>query len=172
MIRSMTGYGRGQAQLGQGTITVELRSLNSRFLDLHLRLPPIMSVLEEPLSRHISRFFSRGRVNVYVSLSALGRPVPKLVLNRPLLEQYQKIAVELRAELDLSGPLELTPLLLNRELVVPEEPEVAEQELWEALEPAVNQALEQALAMRSRTCSHALNTWSSCLKSLNSALPR
>ena len=145
----MTGYGRGQAQLGQGTITVELRSLNSRFLDLHLRLPPIMSVLEEPLSRHISRFFSRGRVNVYVSLSALGRPVPKLVLNRPLLEQYQKIAVELRAELDLSGPLELTPLLLNRELVVPEEPEVAEQELWEALEPAVNQALEQALAMRS-----------------------
>ena len=149
MIKSMTSFGRGQAPAGDGTWIAELRTVNSRFLDPHLRLPSSLAGLEERVKKYLGARFSRGRVNLSLSLTGAPEAQPRLVLNRPLLAQYRRVLEEMRAELDLSGSeAGLLPFLNNRDLIMAEESDPDLEQIWNQIEPALAGALDEAEDMR------------------------
>ena len=74
MIRSMTAFGSAKAETEHGTLTLEIRSVNSRFLDLNFRLPDELRMLETTLREHISKAITRGKVDVRASFARKVRP--------------------------------------------------------------------------------------------------
>lgn len=144
----MTAYGRGQAPAGEGSWIVELRCVNSRFLDPHLRLPPGLIGLEDRVKKYLGERLTRGRVNLTVAASGAVEAPPRLVLNRPLAREYRRVLEELKSELGLAGDPGLAPFLANRDLILVEEATPDLEAVWRALEPALASALGEAEAMR------------------------
>lgn len=145
----MTAYGRGEAA-GQGFVfRVEIRTLNHRFLDLQLRLPKTILILEDHLRKLVSARLSRGRVEVYVNLEYQEQVQPTLKLNRPLVAAVIALLEELQAAAELPQPWGWDQLLAFPELITRESPtDPAAELLWPVLEAAALSALEQLEAMR------------------------
>lgn len=144
----MTAYGRGQAPVGEGSWIVELRTVNSRFLDPHLRLPSGLLALEDRVKKYLGERLTRGRVNLTVSASGAAEAPPRLVLNRPLVREYRRVLEELKQELGSQADPGLAPFLGNRDLILVEETAPDLEAIWTSLEPALAQALNEAEAMR------------------------
>ena len=111
MIRSMTGFGRGDAG-GEGTrFEVEVRGVNHRFLEIRVRLPQELSSLEPELREAVGRHARRGRVEVWVEQAKAGEPEARVSINRQAVAGYLEAAGELAREFELSGSLDLQALL-------------------------------------------------------------
>ena len=148
MLKSMTAFGRGQASAGEGVLMVEIKTVNSRFLDIQLRAPSGLMILEDRLKKFISERLSRGRVNIFVRSSGAAEPSPRLVLNRPLVNEYKRVLDDLRWELGLDVKPGLEPFLANRDLILMEDASPDLDQLWQSLEPALRAALDGVEAMR------------------------
>lgn len=144
----MTAFGRGRSRAGETTWTVEVRTVNSRHLDLNLRLPRGLNGLEDRMTKLIGDRLGRGRVDLFMSVSGLPPFGQRLTLNRPLVKEYLAVLRELREELGLDRPLGLEPFLANRDLVMSEEQAPDYEELWRQCEPALIKALDEVDAMR------------------------
>jgi len=148
-LKSMTAFGRGQAQAHDGAWVVELRCVNSRFLDPHFRLPHGLAGLEDRIKKALAVRLTRGRINIAVKAAGAVEAPPKLILNKPLVHEYKRVLEELKTELGLSGDPGLGPFLANRDLVLVEDASPDLDQLWAELEPAFSQALDEVEAMRS-----------------------
>jgi len=123
MIRSMTGYGKGEAAWTGGTVMVEARSVNHRFCEVVVRLPRGLGELEEDLKRKVQERCARGRVELNVSVSGLGEGRKVFRLDRAAARQYHRLLCELQRELGLEGKPTLGMMAGFREIVaVSEEP--------------------------------------------------
>lgn len=144
----MTGYGRGQSDQGEGSWAVEIKTVNSRYLDFHLRLPPGLMSLEERIKKFVGNRLTRGRVNL--NLSAIGAvgTAPRLVLNKPLVREYQRVLGELQQELGINQEPGLMPFLHNRDLILNQEEGPDPESLWQQVEPALSSALDELEQMR------------------------
>jgi uncharacterized protein (TIGR00255 family) len=145
----MTAFGRGQAPARDGAWVVELRCVNSRFLDPHFRLPHGLAGLEDRIKKLVATRLTRGRVNIAVKATGAVEAPPALVLNKPLVQEYRRVLDELKAELGMTGDPGLGPFLANRDLILVEDVSPDMDQLWAELEPALNQALDEVDAMRS-----------------------
>jgi len=148
LIKSMTAYGRGQAPAGEGSWIVEIRTVNSRFLDPHLRLPSGLIGLEDRVKKYLGERLTRGRINLSVSASGAAEASPRLVLNHPLVREYRRVLEELKQELGVEADPGLAPFLANRDLILMEETAPDLEVIWAALEPALALALNEAETMR------------------------
>lgn len=149
MINSMTAYGRGRAPHDIGFWMAEIKSVNGKYLDFHLRTPASLNPLEERIKKYVAAKFSRGRININITLNGTTETRLSLSLNKALLGEYKKIWTELETELGcgLEKP-NLGMLVNNRDLVLVGEASQDVEELWRELEPALSQALAEAGAMR------------------------
>ena len=109
----MTGYGRGEAVVHGRSITVELRSVNNRYLDCTVKMPRMYGFAEEAVKACVQRAVSRGKVDVYITVDASAADVAKVSVNRELAAQYAAALGELA---ELCGPTsyKLTPETLAR----------------------------------------------------------
>ncbi|NLN59998.1 MAG: YicC family protein [Deltaproteobacteria bacterium] len=122
MIKSMTGYGKAEALLEGKKYTVEIRSLNHRYLEISLRLPGSLSVLETEIKRRIAERFSRGRIEATVRIDANGSMEEgSLDLNLPLLKNYFILLQRLKSEFQLKGDVTLENLTGFKDVFVPRE---------------------------------------------------
>jgi len=144
----MTAFGRGQNSAREATWTVEIRTVNSRFLDFHLKIPPMINCLEERVKKLVSARLTRGRVNLSITLTGLLDTKPKLILNRPLVREYRRVLDELREELGMDADPGLGAFLANRDLIRAEDSTPDADELMAQVAPAVNQALDSLMEMR------------------------
>lgn len=144
----MTAYGRGQHHQGESSWTVELRSVNSRYLDLHFRLPSELAALEDNIKKLVSTRLTRGRVNISVSLSGPLQTSPRLRLNLPLAREFKRVLDELRRELGIDGDPGMGPFLANRDIIISEDAAPDLEAWWAALSQALAAALDEAEAMR------------------------
>ena len=94
MIKSMTGYGRAAKE----PLTIELRSVNHRYLDISVRTPRSYAFLEEPLKAFAARQAARGKIEIGVTVDNLAAETTKITLNRPVLESYLEAAQALAEE--------------------------------------------------------------------------
>lgn len=149
MIKSMTAFGIGRSNHANGFWLVEIKCVNSKFLDYQLRTPTSLNALEERIKKHVAQKLSRGRVTISISLNGAPETQPSLTLNLTLLDEYKKILTQLKKELgdDLEKP-NLGMLLNNHDLVMTAESTPDIEEYWKSLEPALDQALAEVYAMR------------------------
>ena len=138
---SMTGYGRGEAT-GAKNWTVEVRSVNHKFLDLSTKIPRKYLGLEERIKKEISTHYSRGHVDVYVNPGAEAGDGIRLAANLPLARDYYRCLEAIRQELSLEAPT-LAMIQNYKEIIVAHE----EEEDLDAVWPQVSEALTQALTM-------------------------
>src|SRR5215813_4643815 len=108
MLKSMTGYGQGTASGDNFNVTVDLRSVNNRNLDIHWRAPQDLASLEIPLKKMIHAAVSRGRVDVTINFSQNADVAYEL--NRPLIRGYLEALRMMRQEFGLSGEADLAAL--------------------------------------------------------------
>ena len=97
MIKSMTGYGRAREVLNRRDITVEVRSVNNRYLDCNVKLPRMYAFAEDAVKKHVQQAVSRGKVDVFITVDATAADVSKVAVNRPLAAQYAAALEELAA---------------------------------------------------------------------------
>ena len=88
MIKSMTGYGRARAMLNKRDITVEVRSVNNRYLDYTVKMPRMYTFAEDAIKQHVQKAISRGKVDVFISVDASAADVAKVTVNQELASQY------------------------------------------------------------------------------------
>jgi uncharacterized protein (TIGR00255 family) len=141
MIRSMTGFGRGVAAQGGTHVTIDVRSVNHRYLDVSIRLPKEYAELEPEVRGAIKAAVSRGRVDVFVNRIPAPTDAGALAMNRPLAAAFCREARKLAKALDLSGEITLETVLAQRGVVELREPAFD----LDAERPAVFAALARAL---------------------------
>ena len=107
---SMTGYGRGEAQVGGRTLVVELKSVNHRFLDLAIKLPRALLFAEDAMKKLISSRVSRGHIDVFTTYSA-PKDTAALSLNKSVAESYLEMGKELSASFGVKNDLTASSLL-------------------------------------------------------------
>lgn len=113
MIKSMTGYGRARQTLHKRDITVEVRSVNNRYLDCTVKMPRMYAFAEDAVKQVVQKRVSRGKVDVFVTVDASAADVAKVTVNRELAAQYAAALGELA---ELCGPtaFKVTPEQLAR----------------------------------------------------------
>lgn len=105
MIKSMTGYGRARKTLGNRDITVELRSVNNRYLDCTVKLPRAYVFAEDAMRERVQKSVSRGKVDVFVTINAIGGDDAVVSVNTSLAEGYCKALREIGTQLGLEAPV-------------------------------------------------------------------
>jgi len=88
MIKSMTGYGSADGVVEKLVVTIELRSVNNRFLDCNVRIPRVYTFVEDAMKAEVQKAISRGKVDIYVSIDSSKADDVKISLNEPLAEAY------------------------------------------------------------------------------------
>lgn len=146
--QSMTGFGRGETD-GRGRVyTVEVQSVNHRFLEARCRLPKRLAGLEPRVQRAVQQRFARGHLEVSVQEKDLEGRTRTLKIDLALARQYVESLRTLQREMDLPGQVTLEMLAGQRELISVEESEETLDEAWAELEPALLSALDALATMR------------------------
>jgi len=143
----MTGYGQGSISNEKYTITVEMRSVNSRYLEIKFKLPSMWGELEERMRELISSKISRGRVEVSVFVS-YAQTDAKLNIDWQLLESVKEAHEKLSNTVGLAEPLSFTDLLAVEGVLTLEKPQEDLEEIWKDLSVALTEALDQLYNMR------------------------
>jgi uncharacterized protein (TIGR00255 family) len=146
----MTGFGRAEAEIGQGLLVAEVRCVNSRHLDVRLRLPRDWSEFEIELRKLASVDFARGQVDVSVRTPGDDGARPEIVLDVVAARGYARAARQLSEELNASGVLSIEGLLSLPGVTVSGAAPVEREALRRSLRNAVAAACQVAAEMRAR----------------------
>ena len=148
MIKSMTGYGRATQNLGNREITVEIRSVNNRYLDCNVKLPRLYSFAEDAVKKKIKDVVTRGKVDVYITVNVAAGTDTKVTLNRPVLENYLAAMKTIAADYDVRDDISVTALTRLPDVFVIEKEEGDEEREQNELIAVVEEALEKHTQMR------------------------
>jgi len=144
-MKSMTGYGRGAANGENFAVAVEIKTVNNRYLDVHLRLSQEISSLEVVVKRQVAARLSRGRVDVNVTLDRVGEIAYEV--NRPLLAGYIDALRNIQKDFNLPGELDVNSLVRLHGALQPARDGLDDAALA-GVEHAVNEALDDLERMR------------------------
>lgn len=148
MIASMTGYGRGEASAQRMTIAVELRSVNSRYLEVSARLPRSLAMRENEIKEIIRKKISRGKITMVAFVEQENNGAIPVRVNASAAKGYYKLLNELRKAVKLKQAVRLEHLLQFSEVLEPVEMENTDEQEWEVLQKALNAAIENLLTMK------------------------
>jgi uncharacterized protein (TIGR00255 family) len=146
-MKSMTGYGRGSADGEHFSVSVDLKTVNNRFLDVHLRLNAELASLEPVIKRQISSRLARGRVDVSVNLEKTAQTAYEL--NRPLIAGYVNALREMQKEFGIAGEVDINVLARLPGALQPARDGLSD-EVVSGIERAVNEALAELECMRAQ----------------------
>ena len=149
MVKSMTGYGRAVETVNGREYTVELRSVNNRYLDCTVKLPRTLSFAEDAVKQAVKATISRGKVDVFISLRAEGAQDVKISLNAPVVEGYLAAMRQMVDTYGVRDDISVSTLSQLPDVFTVEKPEVDEEALQADLMGVVDKALTQYDAMRS-----------------------
>ena len=150
MIKSMTGYGRAVQTVNGREFTVELRSVNNRYLDCSVRLPRMVSFAEDAVKQAVKASVSRGKVDVFISVRSEGGEEAQVSLNTAVLDGYLAAMRRMVTEYGVTDDISASSLSRLPEVFLIEKPQVDEDQLQKDLLQVVEQALAGYDAMRSR----------------------
>ena len=149
MIKSMTGYGRAVETVNGREFTVEIRSVNNRYLDCSVRLPRILTFAEDAVKQAVKNAVSRGKVDVFISVHSEGGEEVQVSLNASVLQGYLSAMQQMVTEYGVKDDISVSSVSRLPEVFVVEKPEVDEQQLLADLKSVVDKALCAYDEMRS-----------------------
>jgi uncharacterized protein (TIGR00255 family) len=150
MIRSMTGFGRRQAPWHDGSVTVEMRSVNHRFLEIASRLPRPLSHLEDSFKKAIQQRCARGRIDITVTVQGGKGRTGNVNLDQPLAKQYHEALRTLKKSLKLSGSIDLALMAGLRDVVSISDQPTEDPKLAKTVQQLTTKALTDLEEMRTR----------------------
>ena len=148
MIKSMTGYGRAVEMVNGREFTVELRSVNNRYLDCTVKMPRSLSFAEEAVKQAVKSAVSRGKVDVYISVKSETADDTRITLNTAVLEGYLAAMRQMVTEFGVKDDISVSAVSRLPEVFTVEKPEVDEEQLKADLLSVVAKALAGYNAMR------------------------
>ena len=148
MIRSMTGYGKGENEKDGRKFTVEIKSVNHRYNDISIKLPRFMISMEDKIKKNISKKIFRGKTDVFINFETEAQDDVQVKLNEPLARSYVEKLNELKEMFGLETPNALDLVAKFPDILSTEKVEEEGDVIWEALEPALNEAVENFIHMR------------------------
>ena len=150
MIKSMTGYGRAVETVNGREFTVEVRSVNNRYLDASVRLPRLLSFAEDAVKSRIKNAVSRGKVEMFVTVHTEGGEEVTVTLNTNVLEGYLTAMRQMVEKYGVKDEITTASLSRMNDVFSVEKPDVDEEQLLADLLSVVDQALESYNAMRAK----------------------
>ncbi len=148
MIKSMTGYGRAVETINNREFTVEISSVNNRYLDCSVRLPRMLSFAEEAVKQTVKQQVSRGKVEVHISVRSEATEDTKLTLNAPVVEGYLNAMRQMVDTYGVKDDICVSTLSRLPEVFIMEKAKADEEQLQSDLLGVLEHALENYNAMR------------------------
>ena len=148
MIKSMTGFGRAEVVTDERKITIELKSVNHRYLDLSIKMPKKLSFLEGAIRNLMKTYIQRGKVDVYITYEDYTMNNGALKYNRELASEYITCLKQMQQDFGLDYDIKVSTLSRYPEVLVMEEQSVDEEALWGFIEPPLREACEKFIQTR------------------------
>lgn len=149
-MKSMTGYGRHEAVVGNKKILAEVRSVNHRYSDYNIKLPRHYYFLEERVRKLAAGYIARGKVDIMITIETCNGDDRDILLDKSGAESYIKALYELRDSFGLKDDISVMSVARNSEIFKVERREEDQDELWSCVEPVLKEALELFCQMRQR----------------------
>jgi uncharacterized protein (TIGR00255 family) len=148
VIRSMTGFGRKETDDAAAHFLVEIRSLNNRYLDIQVKAPRGLAMLEPRVKKTVQDRFSRGRFDVFITRNGQQEKNAKLVVNEELAGQYVAALRDLKSQYGLQGEIALSTVAAFQDIVAVSETVDDPEKVWQVLSTGLSQALDELDRMR------------------------
>lgn len=149
MIRSMTGFGRGESANELLKFTAEVKTVNHRYLDAGVRMPKEYSYLETSVRSELKKYIGRGKVDVCVTCDVIGEPDYELQLNEHLAQEYVDAYRRLEQKFALKDDLTVSRLGSLNGILTLTEKSMDEDQVWAVLQDALDKALAMLVSVRS-----------------------
>ena len=150
MISSMTGYGRVEVSKNRTSVVVEIRTVNSRYLEVNLRIPGSLSLRENEMKEIVRKSLSRGKINVAVTIARGNDTETPLRINESAAKAYHTLLTSLRKSLKIRDEVTLDQLLKFPEVLEADGPVDLDEAEWTLTRQALTKALEGTARMRSK----------------------
>ncbi len=150
MVKSMTGFGRCEISEGDRKMTVEMKSVNHRYLDVNIKMPKKLNFFESAIRSLLKAYLQRGKVDLFITYEDLSEGKGSLRYNRELAAEYLKYLTQMSQEFGLENDVKASVLSRYPDVLVMEEGEDNEEELWKLLEQALKGACEQMVETRAK----------------------
>ncbi len=148
MVSSMTGYGRDFCESKVRNFTVEIKSVNHRYLDLNIKMPRSLLALEDRIRKTVQGKISRGKVDIYVAQTVLETENSKAILNKNLCDSYVKCLEEIKKTYDINDNISLSLISKFPDIITVEQQDEDIERIWDILKQPLNGAIEMLISMR------------------------
>lgn len=148
MIKSMTGFGRGEFTDGSRKITVEMKSVNHRYLEVGMRMPKKLNAFDAAIRAHIKKYANRGKVDIFITYEDKSEGQSMLTYNEALAGEYLGYLRKMSETFGLEDDIRVSTLSRYPEVLTMDEKTVDEEELWEMLRQALDGACTQFVSTR------------------------
>lgn len=154
MVKSMTGFGRFEVSEAERKMTVEIKSVNHRYLDLNIKMPKKLNFFESAIRNLLKEYIERGKVDVFITYEDYSEKSVCIKYNRDVAKEYLTYIRKMQKEFGLKEDFGAAALSKYPEVLVMEEQAVDEEELWKMLERAIRGAAEQFTNSRRQEGEH------------------
>ena len=148
MIKSMTGFGRCEILKESRKFTVELKSVNHRYLDVNIRMPKKLNFFETSIRTLLKQYANRGKVDIFITYEDTSENQVSLKYNASLASEYMKYFRQMETEFGLENDIRVSSLSRYPEVITMEEQCEDEEELWNGLKEALEGAFSQFVETR------------------------
>jgi len=144
----MTGFGKGEYSDDRYKFTVEIKTVNNRYNDIHSRMPRHLRFLEEKIRKRINEFVNRGRIDISINMDIIEGTDINVSPNIELALKYKKAIIELSKALEIEEDLNLKDYISLNDVIEIQNEEIDEEQIWNCLETALDEALVNLNNMR------------------------
>lgn len=155
-MRSMTGYGTGEGEVGKGRLFLEVKSVNHRFCDINTKLAPKMGALDSLIRRYIQARFVRGKIDIFVKEKEQLFGGLKLAIDVELAKQHQRAFKKLARSLGMSDEVDMLKYTGVDRFISVEERQGSYEKMWRQIEKLLKRAVDRVIAMQQREGRHLL----------------
>lgn len=148
MIKSMTGFGRCEIAENNRKFTVEMKSVNHRYLDVNIKMPKKLNFFESAIRTELKNYISRGKVDMFITYEDFSENTSSVRYNREIAEEYLNYLRQMASDFNLDDDIRVSTLSKYPEVFTMEEQAVDEEELWKALQKAIDGASEMFVQSR------------------------
>lgn len=142
MIKSMTGFGRCEVAEGNRKYTVEMKSVNHRYLDANIKMPKKLNFFETSIRNLLKNYIQRGKVDIFITYEDFSENNVCIKYNKDVASEYMKYLQQMSEEFSLDNDVRISSLSRYPEVFTMEEQTVDEEEIWKGLEKAIAGAAE------------------------------
>ena len=142
MIKSMTGFGRGEVSTESCKVTVEMKSVNHRYLDVNMKMPKKLNFFEASIRNLLKEYIQRGKVDLFISFEDLSENSVNVTYHKEVAAEYMNFLQQMADDFSLENDVRVSSLARFPEVMTLDDVEIDEEGVWKSLEKAIRQAAE------------------------------